>query len=78
MGSPGTPDQWGGGQGAVLGNRFSVSGIPDTPGHSGRTEIKMGSPGTALSATGLKEEEGREGAHWVVPTRVRVFGLVHG
>ena len=52
----------GGGQGAVLGTRFSALGIPDTAGHLGRAENRMGAPrGAAQSAPGLKGGEGREG-----------------
>jgi hypothetical protein len=60
--------------------RFSVSGIPDTAGHRGRTENKMGAPGAARSSPGLKRGgAGRDGvlggshegeSHW--------SGLVHG
>ena len=42
------------GQGAGLGNRFSILGIPDTTGHHGRAENKMGSLRVAWSALGLK------------------------
>ena len=35
-------------------NRFSVLGIPDTTGHHGRAENKMGSLRVAWSALGLK------------------------
>jgi hypothetical protein len=39
------PTSLGDGKGAVLGTRFSVSGIPDTTGHFGRAENKWGSQG---------------------------------
>ena len=47
-------------------NRFSVSGIPDTAGHHGRAENKMGAPGAAQSVLEPKGGEGREreGAGW--------------
>lgn len=70
-----------GGQGAVLGNRFSVSGIPDTAGHHGRGENNMGAPWEAKLAPGPKGGEGRErgGAGWFpVPTKTRVLGPVSG
>ena len=35
----------GGGQGAVLGTRFSAASIPDTAGHCGRVENRMSTPG---------------------------------
>ena len=65
----------GGGQGAVLGNRFSDSGIPDTAGHCGRTENRMGTLGVARSAPGPKggQGKGRAGS-WVVPMWVKVLG----
>ena len=49
-------------------NRFSVSGIPDTAGHLGRAENKMGALGAALSSPGLKGEraggeDGLGGSH---------------
>ena len=53
------PSLEGGGQGAVLGTRFSALGIPDTSGHYGRAENRMGSPGTAWSVLGQKGGEGR-------------------
>jgi hypothetical protein len=62
-----------GGQGAVLGTRFSASGIPDTAaGYHGRAENRMGALGTARSALGLgqraKGGEGRgRGELWAVP-----------
>ena len=42
------------GQGASLGNRFSVLGIPDMAGHHGRPENKVGALGMAWSALGMK------------------------
>ena len=55
-----------GGQGAVLGNRFSVLGIPDTTGHLRRAENKIGNPGVTWSSPGPKRGEGRErgGTGW--------------
>jgi hypothetical protein len=44
----------GGGQGAVLGTRFSALGIPDTAGHLGRAENKIGALREAWSSPGLK------------------------
>jgi hypothetical protein len=41
-------------------NRFSVLGIPDTAGHLGRTENKMGTLGAAWLSPGMKGGEGRE------------------
>ena len=76
---PWNPSSAGGEQGAVLGNRFSALGIPDTTGHCGRAENRMGAPGAAQSALGPKGGEGRErGRCCVVPTWVRVLGPVHG
>ena len=73
------PSSVGGGQGAVLGTRFSASGIPDTTGHRGRAENRMGAPGAAQSALVPKGGESRgRGRCWMVPTQVRVLGLVHG
>jgi hypothetical protein len=74
------PSLVGGGQGAVLGTRFSASGIPDTSGHQGRAEHRMGgSWGGAQSAPGPKGGEGRErGRHCMVPTRARILGPVCG
>ena len=46
----------GGGQGAVLGTKFSASDIPDTAGHSGKAEKRMGASGVALSG-----DKGRRG-----------------
>jgi hypothetical protein len=74
----------GGGQGAVLSNRFSVSGISDTPGYQERPENKTGAPegrcGWAPSAPEPKggESTGGRGGCWVVPTRLRVLGPVCG
>ena len=50
----------GGGQEAVLGNRFSVLGIPDTAGHQGRAKNKCAPPrgGVARSLPGPKGGEG--------------------
>ena len=47
-------------------NRFSVLGIPDTAGHLGRAENKVGAPGAAR-----REERAGERGRWVVPTWVR-------
>lgn len=49
-------------------NRFLVLGIPDTAGHLGRAENKMGALGAALSSPGLKGEraggeDGLGGSH---------------
>ena len=63
------PSSVGGGQGAVLGTRFSASGIPDTAGYRGRDENRMGALEAAQSAPGPKGEEGRGRGHWVVHTR---------
>jgi hypothetical protein len=69
----------GGGQRAVLGTRFSASGIPDTTGHWEDLRTEWGLPGVAQSAPGPKGEEDREkGRHCVVPTWARVLGPVHG
>ena len=55
-------------------NRFSVSGVPDTAGHGGRAENKVGPV--------IPRAEGRRGQGerglWGVLTWVRVFGLVCG
>jgi hypothetical protein len=58
----------GGGQGAVLGNKFLVSGIPDTAGHCRRPENKMGAPGSAWSSAGEGggRREERSGREWAV------------
>lgn len=73
------PSSAGGGQGAVLGTRFSALGIPDTTGYQGSAENRMGALGAAQSALGPKGGEGRErGRCCVVPTWVRVLGPVHG
>jgi hypothetical protein len=53
------PSLAGCGQGAVLGTRFSASGIPDTTGHCGRAENRMGVLGVARSVPGPKGREGR-------------------
>ena len=47
-------------------NRFSVLGIPDTTGHYGRAENKMGAPRVTWSSPGLKGGEARErgGTGW--------------
>ena len=58
-GKPQNSSSAGGGQGAVLGTRFSASGIPDSAGHEGRAENRIGTPGVAQSAPGQKELEGR-------------------
>jgi hypothetical protein len=60
------PSSVGGGQGAVLGTRFSASGIPDTTEHCGRAKNRMGNLGVARSALGPKGGEARErgGAGW--------------
>ena len=54
------PSLVGGGQGTVLGTRFTASGIPDTSGYCIKAENRMGAPGTAQSAPGMKGGEGRE------------------
>jgi hypothetical protein len=76
------PSSAGGGQGAVLDTRFSASGIPDTAGHHGRAENRMGagSGGGVDSVSPWAEErrgQGR-GIHCVVPMQARILGLVHG
>jgi hypothetical protein len=50
-------------------NRFSVSGIPDTAGHHGRAENKVGALWAAWPASGPKRGEGRGtgGAGWSGP-----------
>ena len=49
-------------------NRFSVSGIPDTAGHHGRAENKLGGPGGISFSPGDEERRGQgERGHWVVP-----------
>jgi hypothetical protein len=58
-GKPLNPSLAGGGQGAVLGTRFSVSGTLDTVGHHGRAENRMGALGAGQSAPGPKGGEGR-------------------
>ena len=47
-------------------SRFLVLGIPDTAGHCGRAENKMGVPGVAQPDPGPKGGKGRErwGAGW--------------
>jgi hypothetical protein len=68
------PQQWGwcGGWNRVIlrslgltearGNRFSVSGIPDTAGHRGRAENKVEAPGHLCQPWGWREERaGRAG-----------------
>jgi hypothetical protein len=55
-----------GGQGALVGNRFSVSGILDTAEHHRRAENKWGLLGDSLvipRAQG-KRGQGRGGAGW--------------
>ena len=42
-------------------NRFLVSGIPDTAGHLGRAENKMGAPGVDWSALGPRKERAGAG-----------------
>ena len=79
---PLNPSSAGGGQGAVLDTRFSASGIPDTAGHHGRAENRMGagSGGGVDSVSPWAEErrgQGR-GIHCVVPMQARILGLVHG
>jgi hypothetical protein len=60
-------------------NRFLVSGIPDTAGHLGRAENKMGAP---RGRSAIPRAEGRRGQGerglWVVPMWARVLGPVHG
>jgi hypothetical protein len=59
----------GGGQEAVLGTRFPVSGIPDTSGHLGRAENKWRSLRAVWSSLWLKEGEGGEGVAGWFPSR---------
>ena len=61
-------------------NRFSVSDIPDTAECHGRAENKVRALGMAQSVPEPKgrREQGEKGGRWVVSTRVRVLGLVHG
>ena len=69
----------GGGQGAVLGTRFSALGIPDTTGHRGRAENRMGALEGGLVSPGAEGRRGqKERGLWMVPTRARVPGLVCG
>ena len=64
------------GQRAVLGTRFSVSGIPDTAGHLGRAVNRMGALVVAQSALELKG--GKSRGRWVVSKWARVLGPVSG
>ena len=50
--------------GAVLGTRFSASGIPDTAGHLRRAENKMKALGMAQTALGWKGGEVGGGTGW--------------
>jgi hypothetical protein len=56
----------GGGQGAVLGTRFSALGIPDTTGHLRIPKNRMGVPGRGGGARSIlgrgEEREWREGS----------------
>ena len=73
------PSSAGGGQGAVLGTRFSALGIPDTTGHRGRAENRMGALEGGLVSPGAEGRRGqKERGLWMVPTRARVPGLVCG
>ena len=68
-----------GGQGAVLGTRFSALGIPDTTGYQGSAENRMGALGAAQSALELKGGEGRErvgGAGWFSHGQESLVGSV--
>ena len=58
-GKPLDPSSAGGGQGAVLGTRFSDSGIPDTAGHFRKAENKWGAPGESLASLGAEERRGQ-------------------
>jgi hypothetical protein len=60
--TPLNPSSMGDGQGARCQVLSLLSGIPDTAGHLGRAENRMGAPrGAAQSAPGLKGGKGREG-----------------
>ena len=72
------PISVGSGQGAVLGTRFSASGIPFTSGHCRGAEYRMGAPGSGQLALGPKGGEGRGRGHCVVPMRARVLGWSAG
>jgi hypothetical protein len=73
------PSSVGGGQGAVLGTRFSALSIPDTTGHRGRAENRMGALEGGLVSPGAEGRRGqKERGLWMVPTRARVPGLVCG
>ena len=63
------------GQGAILGSRLSVLGIPDT-----MEELRTnGGPRGTLVSPGAEGRRGHgERGHWVVPTRVKVVGPVCG
>jgi hypothetical protein len=60
-------------------SEVSVSGIPNSTGHCGRTEIKVGGPvgGSASLRAEERKGQGERGCR-VVPTPVRVFGQVCG
>jgi hypothetical protein len=53
------PSSAGGGQGAILGTRFSALGIPDIAGHRRRAENRTGPQEVVQSALGPKGGEGR-------------------
>ena len=47
-------------------NRFSILGIPDTAGHRGRAENKVGASWAAQSASGRRDVRAVREGHWVV------------
>jgi hypothetical protein len=59
-------------------NRFSFSSIPDTAGHHGRAENKIGARELLSHPQGLREERAGGEGHWVLPTRVRVIFISMG
>jgi hypothetical protein len=56
---PWNPSSAGGEQGAVLGNRFSALGIPDTTRHRGGAKNRMEAVGLDQPAQGPQRGEGR-------------------
>ena len=74
------PSSVGDGQGAVLGTRFSVLGIPDTTENQGRAENRMPPTPDSSVSPGAEGRRGQRerGRRCVIPMQVRVLGLVHG
>jgi hypothetical protein len=70
------PSSAGGGQLAVLGTRFSASGIPDTAGYLGRAENRMGALGAGSVSYRAEGRRGERGGRWVFPIQARVLGPV--